>query len=202
MAAAYGVPLGGALFALEVLRGMLALRLVLPALLTSLVATTISWLVLPNAPTYQIPAFLYSAGTLAWALLIGPIAGIVAVGYVRAVAWADRNTPTGWQRWAAPVLALGLIGLISIKFPQLLGNGRDLSELLFKGGIASSVLQAKITSGPINWTGWLPNSRRAGEACCRRPANPRSNMPGSSTSPENASKRRSLQRCVGSGTVI
>ena len=202
MAAAYGVPLGGALFALEVLRGMLALRLVLPALLTSLVATTISWLVLPNAPTYQIPAFLYSAGTLAWALLIGPIAGIVAVGYVRAVAWADRNTPTGWQRWAAPVLPLGLIGLISIKFPQLLGNGRDLSELLFKGGIASSVLQAKITSGPINWTGWLPNSRRAGGACCRRPANPRSNMPGSSTSPENASKRRSLQRCVGSGTVI
>jgi H+/Cl- antiporter ClcA len=140
MAAAYGVPLGGALFALEVLRGMLALRLVLPALLTSLVATAISWLVLPNATTYQIPVFPYSAGTLAWALLIGPIAGIVAVGYVRTVAWADRNTPTGWQRWAAPVLALGLIGLISIKFPQLLGNGRDLSELLFKGGIASFVL--------------------------------------------------------------
>jgi H+/Cl- antiporter ClcA len=33
MAAAYGVPLGGALFALEVLRGVLALRLILPALL-------------------------------------------------------------------------------------------------------------------------------------------------------------------------
>ena len=30
MSAAYGVPLGGALFALEVLRGMLALRLVWP----------------------------------------------------------------------------------------------------------------------------------------------------------------------------
>lgn len=57
MAAAYGVPLGGTLFALEVLRGMLALRLVLPALLASLVATVISWLVLPNAPTYQLPAF-------------------------------------------------------------------------------------------------------------------------------------------------
>src|SRR6202453_1726815 len=35
MAAAYGVPLGGALFALEVLRGALALRLVLPALVAS-----------------------------------------------------------------------------------------------------------------------------------------------------------------------
>jgi H+/Cl- antiporter ClcA len=80
MAAAYGVPLSGALFALEVLRGMLALRLVLPALLASLVATAISWLVLPNAPTYQIPAFSYSASPLAWALFIGPIAGVVAVG--------------------------------------------------------------------------------------------------------------------------
>jgi H+/Cl- antiporter ClcA len=119
MAAAYGVPLGGALFALEVLRGMLALRLVLPALLASLVATAISWLVLPNAPTYLIPAYSNSARSLAWALLIGPIAGLVAVGYVRAVAWADRNKPTGWYRLAAPVLALGLLGLISVKFPQL-----------------------------------------------------------------------------------
>jgi H+/Cl- antiporter ClcA len=140
MAAAYGVPLGGALFALEVLRGMLALRLVLPALLASLAATTISWLILPNAPTYQVPAFSYSAGALAWALVIGPIAGIVAVGYVRTVAWADRNKPTGWRRLAAPVIALGLLGLISVKFPQVLGNGQDLSQLLFVGGITSSVL--------------------------------------------------------------
>ncbi len=42
MAAAYGVPLGGALFALEVMRGMLALRLVLPAVLASLIATAVS----------------------------------------------------------------------------------------------------------------------------------------------------------------
>ena len=34
MSAAYGVPLGGALFSLEVVRGMLALRYVLPALFT------------------------------------------------------------------------------------------------------------------------------------------------------------------------
>jgi H+/Cl- antiporter ClcA len=38
------------------------------------------------------------------------------------------------------VLALGLLGLISVKFPQLLGNGRDLSQLLFMGGITSASL--------------------------------------------------------------
>jgi H+/Cl- antiporter ClcA len=60
MAAAYGVPLGGALFAVEVLRGVLALRLVLPALLASATATAVSWLALPNAPTYVIPAYTTS----------------------------------------------------------------------------------------------------------------------------------------------
>ncbi|MGA2563723.1 MAG: chloride channel protein [Steroidobacteraceae bacterium] len=57
MAAAYGVPLGGALFALEVLRGVLALRLILPALLASAVATAVAWIALPDAPTYLIPAY-------------------------------------------------------------------------------------------------------------------------------------------------
>ena len=45
MAAVYNVPLGGALFALEVLLGSLALPLVLPALLTSLLATAVAWIV-------------------------------------------------------------------------------------------------------------------------------------------------------------
>jgi H+/Cl- antiporter ClcA len=116
---------------------MLALRLVLPALLTSLVATAISWVVLPNTPTYQVPAFSNSASALALALMIGPIAGIFAVGYVRTVAWADRNKPTGWLRIIAPIVALSLLGLVSIKFPQLLGNGSDLSQLLYVGGITS-----------------------------------------------------------------
>lgn len=57
MAAAYGVPLGGALFAIEVVRGALALRFILPALLCSAVATAAAWTLLPNAPTYKIPAY-------------------------------------------------------------------------------------------------------------------------------------------------
>lgn len=131
MAAAYGVPLGGALFALEVLRGMLALRLVLPALLTSVIATATAFLVLPDAPTYVIPHFDGSATNLALAVLVGPIAGLVSVAFVRAIAWADRNRPKRRWRLLAPVLALGLLGLVSIPFPQLLGNGKDIAQLAF-----------------------------------------------------------------------
>lgn len=148
MAAAYGVPLGGALFALEVLRGALALRFVVPALVTSLVATGVSWAFLPDAPTYLIPSYPGSVSSAAWALLAGPIAGGVSVLYVRVIAWADRHRPKGWRRLAGPVLALGLLGAASIPFPQLLGNGRDVSELAFTGQVAPPLLLALVLLKP------------------------------------------------------
>jgi CIC family chloride channel protein len=149
MAAAYGVPLGGALFALEVMRGMLALRMVLPAIVASLVASAVSWMVLPDAPTYVIPEYGNSASVALWALLAGPVAGVVSVGYVRAIAWADRKKPRrGWRRLFAPVLILGLLGLLSIPFPQLLGNGRDVSQSTFVDGVAPALLLALVILRP------------------------------------------------------
>jgi chloride channel protein, CIC family len=148
MAAAYGVPLGGALFALEVLRGVLSLRMVLPALFASLIATAVSWLVLPDAPTYPIPDYPSSVSIGILALLAGPVAGLVSVGYVRVIAWANRNKPTGWRRLLAPALALGLLGLVSVWFPQLLGNGKDIAELVFTDQIPFALLLVLLVLKP------------------------------------------------------
>jgi H+/Cl- antiporter ClcA len=148
MAAAYGVPLGGALFAVEVLRGTLALRFVLPAILSSVVATRVSWAFLPDLPTYSIPAYQGSLSAIAWALLAGPLAGLVSVAYVRAVALADRRKPKGWKRLVVPVLALGALGAASIPFPELLGNGRDLAALAFSGPVAPLLLLALLVLRP------------------------------------------------------
>src|SRR5580704_17611179 len=149
MAAAYGVPLGGALFALEVLRGVLALRYVLPALVTSVVSTAVSWIWLPDAPTYLIPSYSISLSSMTWALLAGPIAGVVSVGYVRAITWADRNKPEGWRRLLAPVLVLGALGVVSIRFPELLGNGKDISQLAFTNQVAPVLLLALLALKPL-----------------------------------------------------
>jgi CIC family chloride channel protein len=149
MAAAYGVPLGGALFALEVTRGMLALRYVLPAVFISVVAVMVSWIALPDAPTYLIPAYATSASVIVWALLAGPVAGVVSVGYVRLITWAERNKPRGWRRLAAPLLGLGLLGAVSIPFPQLLGNGKDISQLAFTGKVAPLLLLTLLALKPL-----------------------------------------------------
>jgi CIC family chloride channel protein len=150
MAAAYGVPLGGALFALEVLRGVLALRLILPALLASAIAAGVSWLVLPNTPTYLIPAYPSSPSVVCWAMIAGPVAGLVSIGYVHLVAWADRNKPVGWRRLVAPVIALGALGAAAVEFPQLLGNGKDIAELAFTNQVAPLLLLALLVLRPLS----------------------------------------------------
>lgn len=150
MAAAYGVPLGGALFAVEVLRGVLALRLILPALLASACAAGVAWWVaIPNEPTYVIPSYPLSASVIGWAIVAGPIAGAVSVGFVRLVAWGDRNKPTGVRRLVAPVVALGALGAVSIVFPELLGNGKDIAELVFTNQVAPLMLLALFILKPL-----------------------------------------------------
>jgi H+/Cl- antiporter ClcA len=148
LAAAYGVPVGGALFAIEVMRGVLALRMVLPALLTSLIAALVSWTALPDMPTYHIPQYVNSVSITCWALVAGPIAGVASVGYVRMIAWADRVKPKGRLRVAAPIVTLTFLGLTSIAFPQLLGNGKDITQLAFLGRVAPPLLLALLFLKP------------------------------------------------------
>jgi H+/Cl- antiporter ClcA len=149
MSAAYGVPLGGALFSLEVLRGVLSLRLVLPALLASTIAALVAWTVVPNGPLYIFPAYETSAAVLVWSLLFGPLTGLASVGYVRAVAWADRHKPTGWKRLVSPLIVLGIFGAVSMRFPQILGNGQEVSALAFRGGVGAPLLLAILVLKPL-----------------------------------------------------
>ena len=95
MAAVYNVPLGGALFALEVLLGTVTLPLVLPALATSAIATAVAWIALPTAPDLpraELPASppRRSSGRL----IVGPLAGLAR----RRVGAADRHGSTGCDR--------------------------------------------------------------------------------------------------------
>ena len=127
MAAVYDVPFGGALYTAEVLLGTLSLTLMLPALAASGIATATSWLLLPHVVTYDFGfPTLPSPRLLAFALLAGPLIGLAAVVHVRAIAWADGKHPRGWRELAAPLLVLGVLGVVALRFPQVLGNGKDV----------------------------------------------------------------------------
>lgn len=140
MAAAYNVPLGGALFAMEVLLGSLSLPTVVPALVTSLIATVCSWLFLPNQIAYPVSVEHISGGVMLWSLAAGPILGLAAAGFVRAIAWADRQTHQGWRAFAAPTAVLLVLGLISMPLPWVLGNGKDLIRATYENRFPLSLL--------------------------------------------------------------
>ncbi|HEY2050138.1 MAG TPA: chloride channel protein [Caulobacteraceae bacterium] len=149
VAAAYNVPVGGALFALEVLLGSLSLSLVPPAIATSVIAVAVSWLFLPNAPAYSIEHWTVDSRLVTFAIVAGPIAGVVSALYVRLIAFADRQIPRGAWSVAAPLVVFAGLGALALPFPELLGNGKDLVQQTFAGSLALPLLAALIVLKPI-----------------------------------------------------
>jgi chloride channel protein, CIC family len=149
-AAIYDVPLGGALFALEVLLGTVALPFVLPALVTSVIATVVAWIALGTRPTYSLPHYLLHPGQqLVFALLAGPIIGLAAVGWVRAVKFATRVRPKRWGRFVAPVVVFGALAAASLRYPELLGNGKGVVQAEALGGYSFGLLVALLALKPL-----------------------------------------------------
>ena len=135
LAAIYNVPLGGALFTLEVLLGTFRLSALIPALATSVIATSVAWLGLGNTPQYMVPPLAMSASLVAWSILMGPIFGFAAYAFVRATQAAGARAPTDWHLpvWCAVVFPA--IGLLAFVFPQLLGNGKGLAQAGFENDL-------------------------------------------------------------------
>jgi H+/Cl- antiporter ClcA len=150
LAAVYNVPLGGALFTAEILCGSISLPVILPALACSCTATATAWIYLPAHATYLgVPGYRSSGSLLAWALLAGPLIGLISAGYIRVIGWVSYHRATGARALAAPVLAFGVLGVIGIWYPQLFGNGKDMARDAFTGAGSISLLLALFALKPL-----------------------------------------------------
>lgn len=163
MAAVYNIPLGGALFAVEVLLGTVSLPLVLPALATCLIATAVAWVALPIAPTYRVPIYGVSARQIVFALLAGPLAGLAAAAWVRLVVFAHEARPQGaWRRLLAPPPIFLALGLLAIAYPQLLGNGKDTIQLAVTAQLSVGLMAALVVLKPLLTAGCLGSGAPGG----------------------------------------
>jgi H+/Cl- antiporter ClcA len=138
LAAVYNVPIGGALFTAEVLVGSIALPVVLPALACSTIATqTARWYLADHQTYLGIPHYHSSARLVIWAILLGPLVGLVAAGYIRLLGWVAYRRVKGTLLLVAPLIGFGILGLIGIAYPELFGNGSAIvgETFLGKGGL-------------------------------------------------------------------
>ncbi|MBX5480592.1 MAG: chloride channel protein [Myxococcaceae bacterium] len=128
IAAAYNVPIGGALFGLEVLLGSFALDLFGPIVVACVTATLVSRILVGDHPSYLIPAYQLSGPKeMTLALLLGPLVGIASAVYIRTINAFGLVLEQGSElrRTALPVVTMLAIGGAAIWFPELLGNGYD-----------------------------------------------------------------------------
>lgn len=135
LAAVYNVPLGGALFVLEVLLGTLSLPALIPAFTTCVIATVVAWVGLGNESQYSLPPLAISSPLVIWSIVMGPVFGFFAYWFVRAAGAVRAHAPRDWRLplWCAVVFPA--IGLLAIPFPQLLGNGKGVAQEVFDSNI-------------------------------------------------------------------
>jgi H+/Cl- antiporter ClcA len=136
LAAVYSVPLGGALFAARILLGTWHPRAVGAALITSSLAVAVASpvthfehvLTWPDARLSYLFAFL--------ALAIAPVALAVGLAFDRVMATARPKVQyRSWLLIPAIAAAGLLIGICSIWWPELPGNGRSILTVSLNSGL-------------------------------------------------------------------
>ncbi len=138
IAAAYDVPIGGALFGLEVLLGSFALELLGPIVVSCVVATAVSRTLPGVHVEYVIPDYqLLRPSELLLGLALAPLFGLASAIYVRVMGWVEVQLDRlpRWVQPALPPVALGLVGVAAIRWPPLLGNGFDTVHDVLLGSV-------------------------------------------------------------------
>lgn len=145
LAAVFNAPIGGAIFALEVITGELT-----PAfgavILASVSATVVSRSLFGNFPSFVVPRYdMVSNSELIFYAVLGLLAGLASVAFIRMLyAFEDRFDEWEFPARLKPVvggLALGIIGRF---FPQLFGTGSDTIQAATWGTLAPLLLLALI----------------------------------------------------------
>jgi CIC family chloride channel protein len=141
IAATYNAPIAAAFFAMEILLGSFAPELFGPIIVCSVIATAIAR-TYGLVPAYVVPEYqsdTHIALDLGLAIALGISIGIVAALFVRVFTSVDnilRGLPLTRLK---PVLVMALLGLASIAYPALLGNGYDTVNGLLDGEVNGSI---------------------------------------------------------------
>ena len=140
LAAVYQVPVGGFVFLFEALGLALSLRNIFTGAVLVLVATCTAHLVIPDAPTYPVPQLQTTGESLLLAVVLGLAIAPLALLFRAASQRAEsRKTTNRNVLWRLP-LVLALVAVTSIFLPEILGNGRPLTQHIFDAasGLSSS----------------------------------------------------------------
>ena len=142
LAAVYNVPLGGAVFALEILLVRFGPAAAVPAFGASAIATAVARPLAGDGTLYSLPPVHAEPSLLAACLLLGPLMGLGGSGFARVTEWLSRRRPAGWRILVALPVVGALVGVTGMFLPLVLGNGEALAQTGFDGSLPALMLLA------------------------------------------------------------
>ncbi len=156
IAGVYSAPIGGAVFAAQLVLGNFSMNLFGPVLVSSVVAAVVSRTFFGIGHWFDAPVFEFTRLTqLPWFLLLGAMSGVAGAFFLKLLNWSEG----AFARLSVPLpLRMGLagliVGVIALPYPQVWGNGygvafellRDSPGFLFVLGLFLAKLAATSAS--------------------------------------------------------
>jgi chloride channel protein, CIC family len=143
LAAAYNVPIGGALFAMEVILGNFALEILGPIVAASVISTFLARSISGDVQRFEALGYQLTSG---WEILtyagLGLVGALASVAFVLGIRGARRgfdNLPLV-PAWLKPLLGMAMLGGLAVFAPQILDGGAETMQAAIDGQLAFSVL--------------------------------------------------------------
>ncbi len=152
IAASFNAPIGGMLFAVEVIIGGFRLRYLQVIVVSAVVASVTARQIIGDALIYEPPA--YSLGEpveLAFYVLVGLVAVVAGLAFIRGehIATVLVGRVRVWPPLRPALAGLGL-GVLALVLPEVLGTGEDLPPV---PGLTTLQPIAEMLEGTLGGTG-------------------------------------------------
>ena len=150
LAAVYSVPMGGALFAIQIVLSSWSLRAVGTAMITSSIAVAVAAPVTHLEVPLHWPNPELSYLLTGFAVLISPLALAVGRGFNRLMSYAkSHRVGDSWLLIPAIAAAGLLVGVLSHWWPELPGNGKSVLTVSVASGLTLASATAILLLKPL-----------------------------------------------------
>ena len=131
----FNTPIAGVIFAAEVILIEWSTRSFIPLTVASAMGTLVSTRFLGDQPAFPIPEYQLVSGYEIWLyLLLGILAGLLAIAVLRSLSISDRAFQLfPGPVWIRPVLGGLLVGVIGYLVPQAFGVGYETVKETLEG---------------------------------------------------------------------
>ncbi len=139
VAGIFKAPLAGVLFTLEILLFNMSMTSLLPFIISSITATTVSYIFLGDTVAFPNTITEFSLGNFPYYILFGIICGLGSLYFTRTTLRLEdkiKGIINPYKRWFISAASLGLLIFI---FPPLYGEGYDVLTNLLNNNPAEAV---------------------------------------------------------------